>query len=107
MSPRTSEPDGSVRAVAVPSSDNSIGRPVADNLSPVTTSSQQPLVGRTVTDDQLTPASLRRLACDAEILPAVMGTASAPLDLGRTTRLASPAQLLALWHRDRGCTQPG
>jgi len=36
-----------------------------------------------------------------------MGTASAPLDLGRTTRLASPAQLLALWHRDRGCTQPG
>src|SRR6478672_1576044 len=64
-------------------------------------------LGRTVTDDQLTPAALRRLACDAEILPAVMGPAPAPLDLGRTTRLASPAQLLALWHRDRGCTQPG
>lgn len=64
-------------------------------------------LGRTLTDDQLTPATLRRLACDAEILPAVMGTGPAPLDLGRTTRLASPAQRLALWRRDGGCTYPG
>lgn len=64
-------------------------------------------LGRTLTDDQLTPAALRRLACDAEILPTVMGTDPAPLDLGRTTRLATPAQRLALWLRDRGCTYPG
>ncbi|MGN6635323.1 MAG: DUF222 domain-containing protein [Oryzihumus sp.] len=65
-------------------------------------------LGRTLTDDQLTPATLRRLACDAEILPAVLGTGGQLLDLGRTTRrLASPAQRLALWHRDRGCTYPG
>jgi hypothetical protein len=64
-------------------------------------------LGRTLTDDQLTPACVRRLACEAEILPAVMGTAPTPLDLGRTTRLASPAQRLALWHRDRGCSYPG
>lgn len=35
-------------------------------------------LGRTLTDDQLTPAALRRLACDAEILPTVMGTDPAP-----------------------------
>src|SRR5690242_19735803 len=44
-------------------------------------------LGRTLTDDQLTPATLRRLACDAEILPAVLGTGGQLLDLGRTTRL--------------------
>ena len=50
---------------------------------------------------------MRRLACEADILPMVLGTAGELLDLGRTTRLATPAQRLALWHRDRGCTYPG
>jgi len=61
----------------------------------------------TLTDDQLTPATVRRLACEADILPIVLGTAGEPLDLGRTTRLATPAQRLALWQRDGGCTYPG
>ncbi|MGZ4742341.1 MAG: DUF222 domain-containing protein [Oryzihumus sp.] len=61
----------------------------------------------TLTDDQLTPACVRRLACEADILPMVLGSAGEPLDLGRTTRLATPAQRLALWHRDGGCTYPG
>jgi hypothetical protein len=64
-------------------------------------------LGRTLTDDQLTPATLRRLACDAEILPAVLGTDGQLLDLGRATRLATPAQRQALWHRDGGCSWPG
>ena len=64
-------------------------------------------LGRTLTDDQLTPETLRRLACDAEILPAVLGGDGALLDLGRTSRLASTAQMQALWARDRGCTYPG
>lgn len=38
----------------------------------------------------------RRLACEAGILPAVLGGAGQPLDLGRSRRLHSPAQRAAL-----------
>jgi hypothetical protein len=49
----------------------------------------------------------RRIACDAALIPAVLGTNSEPLDLGRTARLATPAQRRALaLHRD-GCAFPG
>src|SRR5207237_252797 len=37
------------------------------------------------------PASVaRRLACDARIIPAVLGSACEPLDLGRATPVVSP-----------------
>ncbi len=50
---------------------------------------------------------LRRLLCDAEILPAVLGGASENLDLGRGRRLASPAQRHAISLRDGHCAFPG
>ncbi len=59
------------------------------------------------TGGTLTPAELRRLACDAGIVPAVLGGASELLDLGRTRRDFSPAQRRALVIRDRGCSAPG
>ena len=49
----------------------------------------------------------RRLACDAGILPAVLGTASQVLDLGRRARLFTPAQITALRVRDDGCRAQG
>ena len=52
-------------------------------------------------------AELRRLACEAGIIPAVLGTSSQPLDLGRTARLYSKAQRIALGLRDGGCTAKG
>ena len=55
----------------------------------------------------LTPATARRLACEARIIPAVLGGDSAVLDLGRSTRLASPDQVRYLGLRDKGCTFPG
>jgi len=64
-------------------------------------------LGRTLTDEQLTPATIRRLACEADLVPAVLATDGQLLDLGRTTRLATPAQRQALWLRDGGCTYPG
>lgn len=48
-------------------------------------------------------ATLRRMAVDAAILPAVMGGASVPLDLGRRERLYTASQRLALLSRDGGC----
>jgi hypothetical protein len=55
----------------------------------------------------LAPATARRLACSAGILPVVLDGKSRPLDLGTTQRYASAAQRLALMVRDRGCVFPG
>jgi len=63
--------------------------------------------GASQTGEMLSPATVRRLACSAEIIPAVLGTESEVLDLGRAARLASPGQHLLLWRRDRHCTYPG
>lgn len=51
-------------------------------------------------------ATLRKIACDADIIPALLGTDGEILDLGRKTRLFTPAQRLALTARDQGCTFP-
>ncbi|MEV1073135.1 HNH endonuclease signature motif containing protein [Micromonospora parva] len=56
---------------------------------------------------QLTPEAVRRLACDAAILPAVLGGAGQPLDVGRQRRLISGPLRRALVLRDRGCAFPG
>lgn len=44
----------------------------------------------------LTPDTIRRLACDANILPTVMSGPSMPLDVGRKQRTATTAQRTAL-----------
>jgi Domain of unknown function (DUF222) len=54
----------------------------------------------------LSPQSVRKLACDASIIPMVLGSKSQPLDVGRTKRLVTPALLAALWARDKTCTFP-
>ncbi len=59
------------------------------------------------TGGTLSAAELRRLACTAGITPVVLGGPSEVLDLGRTRRAFSLAQVRALTVRDRGCTAPG
>lgn len=63
--------------------------------------------GLTAFQQPLPASSLRRLACDAGIIPAVLGSDSALLDLGRQARLASPSQVAAVRLRDKGCSFPG
>jgi hypothetical protein len=55
----------------------------------------------------LSPAAARRIACDAGIIPAVLGGASQTLDVGRQSRLVTGPLRRALVLRDRGCTFPG
>ncbi|BCW53491.1 HNH endonuclease [Arthrobacter sp. StoSoilB19] len=50
--------------------------------------------------------TLRKIACDADIIPALLGTNGEILDLGRKTRLFTPAQRTALTTRDQGCAFP-
>ena len=59
------------------------------------------------TGETLTPEAVRRLACDARILPAVLDGAGQPLDLGRQRRLVTGALRRALVLRDGGCCFPG
>jgi hypothetical protein len=52
-------------------------------------------------------SQLRRMCCEAKVIPAVLGTRGEVLDMGRTARHATTAQRHALAVRDRGCTGPG
>jgi Domain of unknown function (DUF222) len=54
----------------------------------------------------LSAAEARRLACDAALIPMVLGSDSMPLDVGRQHRLATAAIRDALAHRDKGCSFP-
>ena len=59
------------------------------------------------TGHTISPGTARRLACEARIRPAVLGGTSEVLDLGRSRRLHSTAQRIAIGIRDRHCTEPG
>jgi hypothetical protein len=63
--------------------------------------------GVTTNGATLSAETLRRLACDADILPTVLGAPSEVLDVGRALRTATPAQRRGLEARDRGCFNCG
>ncbi|MBM7517934.1 HNH endonuclease signature motif containing protein [Nocardioides nitrophenolicus] len=63
--------------------------------------------GQTPSGTRLSATAVRRMACDAEIIPAVLGTHSQVLDVGRAQRLVTPALWTALVIRDRHCAFPG
>jgi hypothetical protein len=56
--------------------------------------------------ERLTAATARRLACDAQLVPIVLGGDSQVLDTGRTRRLATGPLRRALVARDNGCAFP-
>ena len=54
----------------------------------------------------VTASTIRKIACDADILPVVLGSDSRVLDIGRTTRIFPPHIRKALNARDQGCAFP-
>ena len=58
--------------------------------------------GETITGDQA-----RRWACEAGIIPAVLGGKSQVLDLGRTRRFHTKCQRIAMALEQGGCTAEG
>jgi hypothetical protein len=58
-------------------------------------------------DQPISAGTARRMAADAELIPAVLGGESLPLDLGRAARLFTKPQRLALGERDGGCASCG
>lgn len=67
------------------------------------------VIGHQVFDQPqpLSPETARRLACDAEIVPVVLGSKGEPLDVGRSHRLVTGPMRTALAIRDAGCVFPG
>ncbi|EWT03669.1 hypothetical protein N865_09525 [Intrasporangium oryzae NRRL B-24470] len=63
--------------------------------------------GKADNDEILSPGTIRRLACDAGVIPVVLGGPSEVLDVGREQRFFTPAQRRALTIRDTTCTFPG
>jgi len=64
-------------------------------------------IGDTVHGTGLSAAATRLLACDAKIIPVVLGSNSEPLDVGRCERLVTKGMRRALNTRDRGCVVCG
>jgi Domain of unknown function (DUF222) len=64
-------------------------------------------LAETADGTQLTADQLLRIANEAEIWPTIIDRNGVPLALGRTRRLASPGQTMALITRDAGCSFPG
>ncbi|MGO1974178.1 MAG: DUF222 domain-containing protein, partial [Propionibacteriaceae bacterium] len=60
--------------------------------------------GATLTNsgENISPKTVRRLACDADVIPVVLGKDSEVLDVGRTQRLVTSGIRKALVVRDRG-----
>jgi hypothetical protein len=65
--------------------------------------------GRAVLEDvgPISAETALRLACDASVTRVVTDARSVPLEVGRTTKVVSPAVRRALAVRDGGCAFPG
>lgn len=64
-------------------------------------------VGILSSGSRISAGEARRLACQAGLLPIVLGGDSLPLDVGRSRRFFTPWQRRAIEVRDRGCTAEG
>ncbi|OIH86709.1 hypothetical protein BLJ79_01735 [Arthrobacter sp. UCD-GKA] len=103
----------SARFVADGDQEASPDLPMRPNVELIVTISWDSLIGK-LNDPGLTSHNhlvsagyARRLACSANVIPAVLGTESQPLDLGRTQRFFNRAQRRAMMLRDIGCINPG
>ena len=55
----------------------------------------------------VTASTVRKIACDADIIPVVLGGEGRILDIGRASRIFPPHIRKALTTRDQGCAFPG
>jgi hypothetical protein len=59
------------------------------------------------TGTMISPGLARKLACEAGVIPVVLGGKSQPLDVGRRRRFHTKAQRIAMAVRDKGCAAEG
>lgn len=92
---------------AGPDADDDVGSTAGRSTAPGTGCGAGVVTGTVSSGDLLTPDAVRRLACDAQIIPAVLGLDGEVVDVGRTARLVTVGLLKQLWIRDGSCSFPG
>ncbi|OLT21470.1 hypothetical protein BJF81_02825 [Ornithinimicrobium sp. CNJ-824] len=71
------------------------------------TGGRVPGCGTTLEGDLVAAESVRRLACEADLIPLVLGGDGEVLDQGRRKRLVTPGQRVRLAVRDQAAPSPG
>ncbi|WP_332602166.1 HNH endonuclease signature motif containing protein [Arthrobacter sp. S2(2024)] len=66
----------------------------------------RPSSGASTFQGPIHPAIIRKIACDADTIPVLLGSDSRVLDIGRTTRIFPPHIRKAIIARDQGCAFP-
>jgi hypothetical protein len=97
--------DLALRSTELP--ENGGDRPQVVVTVPFDVLSRQLGAGMLDTGEPLSPTQVRRLACDAMVIPAVLGGDGQVLDLGQARRLFTGPVRRALVLRDGGCAFPG
>ncbi|WP_146065700.1 HNH endonuclease signature motif containing protein [Arthrobacter pityocampae] len=75
-------------------------------IDPSDGSDPHPAGGYSIFGGPVSVRTVRKIACDADIIPVVLGGRGEVLDVGRARRLFGVAQRRALVARDRGCAFP-
>jgi Domain of unknown function (DUF222)/HNH endonuclease len=76
------------------------------HVSAATLLEDKPGITETSNGTFLTADEIRRISCDANLTRVVFGPDSQPIDVGRTKRLVTPAQRIAVMARDLHCVFP-
>ena len=71
-----------------------------------TTGSENGATGSLAFTGPVTAFTVRKIACDADIIPVVLGGEGQILDIGRASRVFPPHIRKAITARDRGCAFP-
>jgi hypothetical protein len=71
-----------------------------------TTGSENGATGSLAFTGPVTAFTVRKIACDADIIPVVLGGEGQVLDIGRASRVFPPHIRKAITARDRGCAFP-
>ena len=74
--------------------------------APSRVSPPDPGGGYSIFGGPVTARTVRKIACDADLIPVVLGGRGEVLDVGRARRLFGVAQRRALVARDKGCAFP-
>ncbi len=101
-----------ITAHTKPSTGNETTEPQPQQTTVILTADYDTITGQLKAANLIdgTPIStdeIRRLACEANILPAIFNNQKQPLYLGRSRRTHTKTQLHALYKRDKQCTKCG
>lgn len=98
--------DAALRTVAAGGAPGGPARAVTVTV-PLSVLKGGPGSGESSWSGPVSATTARQFACDAQIVPVVLGGPGEPLDVGRRRRLVTAPLRKALDVRDRGCVWPG